>query len=275
MLFRSEYHSVKPGLSGHRHAGAVEICYLERGRQTYRLEGRDYNLVGGDLFVVLPGKEHDTGGRPEDCGILYWLILRIPKERTSLLSLCATDAAVVRNRLLSIPRLHFVGRPVLKHIFNRLFELYDTPEDAFKPLAIKHQLLSSILEVIHCAYNDQSRQLSKDINKAVEKIAGCPGGKFSLLDLADAANLSLSRFKVKFKSETGIAPREFILRVKVEEAKKALMKRRLSVTDIAMNLGFSSSQYFATVFKRFSQQTPIEFRTSQFRLADAGVSKRA
>jgi AraC-like DNA-binding protein len=171
--------------------------------------------------------------------------------------------------------MHFVGRPVLKYIFNRLFELYDTPEDAFKPLAIKHQLLSSIVEVIHCAYNDQSRQLSKDINKTVEKIAGCPGGEFSLLDLADAANLSLSRFKVKFKSETGIAPREFILRVKVEEAKKALMKRRLSVTDIAMNLGFSSSQYFATVFKRFSQQTPIEFRTSQFRLADGGVSKRA
>ncbi len=261
-LGRYEYHSVKAGLSSHRHPGAVEICYLERGRQTYRLEGRDYNLVGGDLFVVPPGKVHDTGGRPEDCGILYWLILKIPRPDTSLLSLCSADTAIVRRRLLRIPRPQFVGRPVLKYMLNRLFELYDRPKDDLRSIAIKYELLGVLLEIIHCAHNDQPRQCSKAISRVVEKISGCPQGDFSLQGLADVARLSLSRFKVKFKSEMGIAPREFILRAKVQEAKKALIEGQLSVTEIAIDLGFSSSQYFATVFKRFSQQTPIEFQSS-------------
>jgi AraC-like DNA-binding protein len=59
----------------------------------------------------------------------------------------------------------------------------------------------------------------------------------------------------------GIAPHEFILRCKVETAKKFLRDQNRNVTDTAMELGFSSSQYFATVFKRFTQQTPLEFCT--------------
>jgi AraC-like DNA-binding protein len=264
-LGRYEYHSVKAALSSHRHPDAVEVCYLERGRQTYQLDGRVYNLVGGHMFVVPPGALHDTGGGPEDCGILYWLILRIPEPGTSLLSLGVADTAEVMQRLLAIQRLHFVGRPVLKYIFTRLFELYDAPRDGLRSIAIKHQLLGALLEILHCAYNDLSRQLSIDISKAVEKIIGCPGADFPLVDLAKMLDLSLSRFKTKFKSEVGLAPREFILRVKVEAAKRALADGGLSVTDIAMNFGFSSSQYFATVFKRFSQQTPIEYRTAHLR----------
>lgn len=274
-LGRYEYHSVKPGLESHRHLGAIEICYLDRGRQTYRINGRDYNLVGGDIFVVPPGELHDTGDRHEDCGVLYWLILRIPTAQNPLLSLRGKDLSVIRNRLLNLPNRHFIGRPVLKQMFDRLFELHENPLDDLTPYAIKHQLLSSILEVIQCAYNDQSHHLSRDIHNAVRRIRTSPGEEFSLLDLAEEAGLSVSRFKVKFKAETGIAPREFILRVKVEEAKRALVSKELSVTDIAFNLGFNTSQYFATVFKRFTQQTPIEYRARPSRLVDDELLRNA
>jgi AraC-like DNA-binding protein len=82
-----------------------------------------------------------------------------------------------------------------------------------------------------------------------------------LISLAEEAGLSLSRFKANFKAQMGLAPHEFILRCKVDAAKKLLLADRRSVIGTAMELGFSSSQYFATVFKRFTHQTPIEFRT--------------
>lgn len=77
-LGRYEYHVVRPGLTYHSHADAVEISYLVRGRQIYRAGGKEYALVGGDLFVTAPGEPHDTGGHPEDCGAMYWLIARMP-----------------------------------------------------------------------------------------------------------------------------------------------------------------------------------------------------
>jgi AraC-like DNA-binding protein len=95
----------------------------------------------------------------------------------------------------------------------------------------------------------------------VQRVKSCPEPDYSLADLAREAGLSPSRFKTKFKAQMGIAPHEFILRCKMDAAKGLLASEGRSVTDTAMHLGFSSSQYFATVFKRFTQQTPIEFCT--------------
>src|SRR5215471_13518801 len=48
------YHAARPGLTTHKHRRIVEICYLERGYQTYRAAGREYRLSGGDVFVTAP-----------------------------------------------------------------------------------------------------------------------------------------------------------------------------------------------------------------------------
>jgi AraC-like DNA-binding protein len=94
----------------------------------------------------------------------------------------------------------------------------------------------------------------------VERIKSHPEEDNLLTQLAEEAGLSLSRFKASFKEQVGLAPHEFILRCKVDAAKRLLLDERRSVTATAMDLGFSSSQYFATVFKRFTFQTPLEFR---------------
>ena len=257
---RYEYHCVKPGLHLHAHDQAIEFCYLSRGCQTYCLQGREYRLVGGDIFVAPPGVPHDTGGHPEDCGVLYWLILRLPRRRGSLLKLGSKDSAEICRRLVSLPQPHFVGRSALKQTFDRLFELHDGAPNPLKALEIRHELLCCLLEVLRCSNKTQFRRQSRDIARAVQHIQSSPEEEFSLSELASKAGLSLSRFKVKFKMETGIAPREFILRTKIEEAKKSLADNNVSVTDTAMRLGFSSSQYFATVFKRFTQQSPRDYR---------------
>jgi len=256
-----QYRAARPGLATHTHPKTVEICYLERGYQTYRAVGREYHLVGGDVFVTAPDEPHDTAGHPEDRGVLYWLNLRIPKPGGSLLMLPAAESALLTGRLCSLPERQFAGKPVLKQIFNSIFDLYDQAENAFRRLALANQLVRCILEVIHCAYRHEGMQCSPLIAMVVQRVKSCPEPDYSLADLAREAGLSLSRFKTKFKAQMGVAPHEFILRCKMDAAKRLLASEGRSVTDTAMHLGFSSSQYFATVFKRFTQQTPVEFCT--------------
>jgi AraC-like DNA-binding protein len=256
---RYEYFSAHPGLKTHTHPGTVEICYLERGCQTYRAGGREYHLVGGDLFVTAPGEPHDTGGHAEDRGILYWLNLKIPRPGESLLMLPAAESAALMTKLSTLPERQFAGRPVLKQIFNDIFALCERPASLLARVAVGNELVRFALEVINCAYTREGLHPSPRIAKIVERIKSDPGGSYSLAGLAEEAGLSLSRFKTKFKAHMGIAPHEFILRCKVEAAKKFLLDENRNVTDTAMDLGFSSSQYFATVFKRFTQQTPGEF----------------
>jgi AraC-like DNA-binding protein len=259
-LGRYEYHAVRPGLASHRHPGCVEICYLARGCQTYRAGGREYRLVGGDVFVTAPGEEHDTGGEPEDCGVLYWLILDVSLTRGTLLMLSDADSAEVAYRLAHLLERRFAGRPVLKRIFQRLFDLHDQRDDSLRRVAIANQLVRCVLEVLDCASRHQGPRCSPEVLAIVDRICSNPEEEFHLTDLAGQMHLSLSRFKARFKAETGIAPHEFILRTKVDAARKVLLGGRTSITDTAMQFGFGSAGYFATVFKRFTNQTPHAFR---------------
>jgi AraC-like DNA-binding protein len=68
--------------------------------------------------------------------------------------------------------------------------------------------------------------------------------------------LSSSRFQALFKQKTGIPPAEFALRARVAEAARRLALPGTDVTSVAFALGFSSSQYFSSVFKRFTNLSP-------------------
>jgi AraC-like DNA-binding protein len=258
---RYEYSSAHPGLTTHAHPHTVEICYLERGCQTYRVRGREYHLVGGDIFVTAPDEPHDTGGYAEDRGILYWVNLRMPQRDRSVLMLPPTESAALMNKLATLPDRHFVGRPVFKEIFNEVFALCEQPAEPLVRVAIVNELVRCVLAVISCAQEHIGLHRSPPIARIVERVKSYPDRDYSLVDLAEEAGLSLSRFKANFKAQMGLAPHEFVIRCKIDLAKKLLLDERKSVTDTAMELGFSSSQYFATVFKRFTHQTPIEFRT--------------
>jgi len=63
-----------------------------------------------------------------------------------------------------------------------------------------------------------------------------------------------------FKKETGKTISEFINEMKVEEGKHLLSTTNIPIAQIAAQLGFSSQQYFHTVFKKIAGMTPVEFR---------------
>jgi len=104
------------------------------------------------------------------------------------------------------------------------------------------------------------QSIPEDISRTISYINENIHSNLELDELALLANLSLSRFKQKFKEVIGIPPGEYILRTKIEESKRLLRDTDRTITEIAHNLGFSSSQYFATVFKKFKNMTPSDFR---------------
>ena len=56
-----------------------------------------------------------------------------------------------------------------------------------------------------------------------------------------------------------MTPREYINQLKIREARK-LLREGHSITETAMELGFSSSSYFAVLFKKITLYTPQEYR---------------
>lgn len=243
------------GLDEHIHPGAMEICYLTRGEQTYRVHGDDYSLRGNEVFLTFPDELHGSGLLPHGKAVLYWLQIVVTGRR-SILGLSAAESQLLKQQLRDLPRRHFRGVRRLQSLFEEFFVLARDPGGPMKKLSIASRLVAWLLTLIECAHADTGRRDGDDIRKVIDLLERHPQRDATSAELAALAGLSVSRFQAKFKEQVGISPREYALRCKVNTARDMLQTREMTITQIAHQLGFSSSQYFATVFKRFTNTTP-------------------
>jgi AraC-like DNA-binding protein len=64
-------------------------------------------------------------------------------------------------------------------------------------------------------------------------------------------------------SITGQAPGEFIRTIKLKQAARMLLEKKLSVTQIAYEIGFSSPAQFSRAFSKQFNCTPSEYSSKQ------------
>jgi AraC family transcriptional regulator len=90
--------------------------------------------------------------------------------------------------------------------------------------------------------------------------------RISLDDMAAAAGLSKMHFAAQFRAATGFRPREYLLFKRVEQAKMAMAATEMSLVEVAFSVGFSAQAHFSTVFKRFTGNSPAQWK-QQYRRA--------
>jgi AraC-like DNA-binding protein len=255
------YSSAKPDLPLHRHFGCLEVHFRERGEQIFRVADQLYHLRGGELFVTRPDEPHSSGGYASGPGIMYWLAVKVPKPGRPLLGLSSTDSRLLVDRFLRLPDRHFKAIRGVKPLFDQLIQLHDDPDAFLRKSRMKATMIRLLLAILESsARHTAQTQPSQRMARVIQTIRERPQGEYRLRDLARQTHLSLSRFTGRFKAETGVSPWQFILETKIEAAQKRLRAGREPITHIAIDLGFASSQYFATVFKRIAGQTPRDYR---------------
>ncbi len=79
-------------------------------------------------------------------------------------------------------------------------------------------------------------------------------------ELVRHVGFSRARMFDLFKAQTGLTPNDYLQRLRVEKAQEQLRQTNRSVTEIALATGFSSGQYFSTVFARYTGVSPTDFR---------------
>ncbi|MDD2763389.1 MAG: AraC family transcriptional regulator [Opitutaceae bacterium] len=244
-------------LGEHRHEGAIEICLLLRGRQTYVVNGCAYEMKGGDVFLTFPGEAHSTGARPQEKGVLYWLIVGLPRPGGAL---PGPGGAALAGALRNLPRRHFAGDWRLREHCDAIMRLQLGPPDSLRATAIWHHVTGFLLQVVGLARAGDVQRRSASLQSVLDHIDRHIDQPLPLPELAAKAGLSLPRFKARFKEEHGVPPGEYVMRARVARAQQLLRETNLPVTQVAYTLGFSSSQYFATVMKRYTRQSPGALR---------------
>lgn len=88
----------------------------------------------------------------------------------------------------------------------------------------------------------------------------------SVEEVAGRTHMSRRNFVRRFKKATNNTPLEYIQRVKVEAAKKALEKKAENISSLMYDIGYNDPKTFRQVFKRFTGLTPQDYRNKYSRV---------
>ena len=100
--------------------------------------------------------------------------------------------------------------------------------------------------------NDLLAQITDYLSANVEE-------RLEFKDILVQFNLSASVVKKIFRQQMGCGVMDYFTRLKVDKAKELIREENYTFTEISEKLGFNTSQYFTTVFKRVSGMTPSEY----------------
>lgn len=240
----------------HIHPDCIEICYIVKGNQIYKLNDEEYSLTGDNVFITFPNELHGTGLNPDGKFEIYWIQLEI-NDKKNFLALKKPLSTELQTALLSIKNRKFQCDNSIKSLLENAFKNL-TSENRIKKISGLSSIIIFLSKIIEF---DESNflKISPTIQTAKKYIEQNILNRITLDFLANHACLSLSHFKKRFKQETGETPNDYINFLRIQQAKEMFKSNKYSITQIAYALDFSSSSYFSVVFKRYISMTPTEY----------------
>lgn len=244
-------------LEEHQHP-CFELHYLEKGHVTFRVAEDTYELRRGDAFLTQPRVRHAGLNEILQPCEVRWLQFRVPRRLPGF-----DDSSLrrLRQKLSAVETPLFTGTSTLKESLKRVLDEHRQPSSYSRQL-LRGYLQQLIISVLR-AYEDEEqadRAHSEPVTKALTWLSANLAKPAKVADLANLANLSVSQFHKQFLHETGFSPAEYRTRERLKAALRLLKETDQSITDIAFGLGFGSSQYFATVFKKYQGLSPSAYR---------------
>ena len=256
--------TASPPAPMHYHSDIIEIhCVLKGNFSTFiEKTGRitEYEITGNQVFFTYPFELHGNGNEPVAPCEFYAFQIAIDSP-SHMLGLNAEYSKMLVRQLMQLPNRQLQLEPASMNLFRNAFAYFSQLTSDSNTIGC--QFLNCFLfelQFLKPITHKTVQQTDERIRIAIQYLTQNVRENLQLTDLADAAGYSLSHFKIKFREEIGITPAEYITMQKIDLAKQLLVGSDAPITDVAYSLGFSSSNYFCTVFKKIMNCTPSVFR---------------
>ena len=112
--------------------------------------------------------------------------------------------------------------------------------------------------------DQQASPYSKSVLRAIRFMGENRYRPLQLAEIARAVNLSVPRFSVRFREETGKSPMAYLLEERLNYSRALFYDRDLTIGEIAERSGFNDPLYFSRQFHRHFGTSPTTFRKKLF-----------
>jgi AraC-like DNA-binding protein len=230
-----------------------DLWYVASGRGAVQVDGIWRQFSAGDLLCLKPGNRYQRE-RTDDADpfhLYYAHLLPFGRRDGGL------NEALAAVWPLQMSVLH---RPEFLRLFALFFEAYATrpAHDSLTVKGLALQLLDVVFDELQHAPRGPRSGGHVGVLQAKALIETSYAEPLTIPDMAAAAGLCASHLSALFSRQMGVSPFEYLLRVRIREA-RLLLARGLRVKEVAQRTGFHSQHYFCRQFRQRTGQTPTDF----------------
>lgn len=258
MIGRARFRKAWDALDTHYHK-TMEIVVVINGSQQYIVNDTMYSLYGGTMFLTRPNEIHGNGKMPQNVCEFIWFQLELHGAE-NFLGLSGEQAQYLYSRIINNKRRTIDVSHKDLELLQQVWEQLTSSQSSRRFLG--NIGLIQFLATYFCdePHSAGGGGVSPDIQRARQYIDQNLTSDLRIAGIAERCHISESHFKTKFRVQMGITPLGYITSQRIELAKRMLKYSGESITDIAISLNFSSSNYYSSVFKQYTGYSPSEFR---------------
>lgn len=226
--------------------GSFEFIFVTSGSLALKYDGKEFIVNAGESFLI-------------DCGIYYEMKSSSKELEFYFFHITGDNIRKIYNycydnEFTPVRTIDFSN--YIEKIFS-LKQNFSIQND-FRISNLAGEILSEL--VFATRKLDPLGADAKIIEKSLTYIRNNFYKKISLDTLSAMSNMSKTHFIRLFKKHTGTTPYEYILIMRIENAKQMLIKTDETVECIALEVGFSSANNFIEKFKKSTKKSPMQFR---------------
>ncbi|WP_256756870.1 AraC family transcriptional regulator [Cohnella sp. WQ 127256] len=258
--------SVDSGFSiGNHDQFCYEISYIASGSGYYWSNDRCYPVKAGDIYLSLPGEQHDGQADRDDPFRYYYIGFGFDESQSEYGSLVHIQRMFDQVKMPVTADKFGIYSPFLG-IFNEMINL-----KAYSDLLIKTYIVQIITFAYRNFFDSWERQYTREngtdknyspIYEIIHYIDSNLESEtiIQLIQLEEELGYSYSHLSRLFSQTTGSTIKQYFNRKRFEKAVQLLKDSTCSITHISEKLGYQSIHTFSKAFRKSYGLSPTEYQ---------------
>lgn len=230
------------------------MIFCTKGKGYLTLDGRTKPILENTLFIIPKGKAHCYKSDEKEPWSIYWIHFSGEKAPYFVDKLSAENPFV---------HISLEKSAIIKLLFDEIIGNIEKGY-TYENMVYVSQLLAHLLGLVFFSMENLNSAAPEGKNLPIEESIDLMNNnldkKYSLSQLAQYSNLSVTQYSLFFKEKTGFSPVNYFIRLKIQRACQYLDLTDLKINEIAKMLGFSDPYYFSRSFYKIMHYSPKNYR---------------
>lgn len=249
----------------------IELILALDGATVYEFaDGHTVDFTGGHYMVISPGVAHrglQDVRRPTS--IVGLMLDPYSPSATAGSSFSKDDLQWLFEQFATARRHAHPMNGELKSLAKTVARnMSDTvPVSISEVNKLRWALCGIVLEAARQLATVRTDVPDQTVERAKEFMQASVANPCPIEQVAKALGCSRAKLFDAFKNATGMTPYDYWLRLRIDHAQHALLESSRPIADIGTDCGFSTTQYFNLVFRKYAGMNPNDYR-ERFHLSE-------